>query len=107
MEAGFLEVAAVFGGGIRGCLGSSSSTWTLGGTLPATKMPRQRDLLRALVTLMKTLAAAYGITISATNVRPEVVQPPKSMPQTLKLKGPAPQFHKEISPLSGQTGEYC
>ena len=63
-------------------------------------MPRQRDLLRALVTLMKTLAAAYGITISATNVRPEVVQPPKSMPQTLKLKGPAPQFHKEISPLS-------
>ena len=41
------------------------------------------------------------------HVRPEVVQPPKSMPQTLKLNGPAPQFHKEINPLSGQTGEYC
>ena len=40
------------------------------------------------------------------NVRPEVVQRPKSMPQTLKLNGPAPQFHKEINPLSGQTGDY-
>ena len=42
-----------------------------------------------------------------SNVRPEVVERPQSVPQTLKLNGPAPQFHNEIDPLSGQTGECC
>ena len=47
----------------------------------------------------------FGLKL-LNNGRPEVVQLPKSIPQTLQLNGPAPQFHKEISPLSGQTGEY-
>ena len=86
------------------------------------RMLKHRDLLRALVVLMKALAAAYGITIPATNVKTasgeqiknhtpnwstKCVERPKSMPQTLKLNGPAPQFHNEINPLSDQTGESC
>ena len=98
MEAGFSEAAAVFGGGIRGCLGSSSSTWTLGGTLPATKMPRQRDLLRALVTLMKTLAAAYGIVVATNSFRTE-----KCVPRgrsASKIYAPDPQTEWPSPPIS-------